>query len=108
MFSKNRSAAPVLAGLGCGFAAGCLLGILYAPQAGRKTRRRIAEAVQEGIDQVASVAGDKSEFLRKQASRLQNETKDVLDRGQAAIKKGKAQLEEVLEKGAEAYRVMSR
>ena len=107
MLSKNRNAVPLNAGLGFGFAAGCLLGILYAPQSGKRTRRRIADAVEEGIDQIASRAEDTTEYLREQASRLQNETKDFLDRGQAAIKKGKAQLEDALEKGADLYRAAS-
>jgi gas vesicle protein len=107
MLSKNRNAVPLIAGLGFGFAAGCLLGILYAPQSGKRSRRRIADAVEEGIDQIASRAEETTEYIREQASHLQNETKDFLDRGQAAIKKGKAQLEDALEKGADLYRAAS-
>jgi gas vesicle protein len=104
MLSKDRNAIQFITGLGIGLAAGGLLGILYAPRSGRKTRRRLANAVEDGVDQVASKAEDTTEYIRKQALRLQNESKEFLDRGQAAIQKGKAQLEDVLEKGAELYR----
>jgi gas vesicle protein len=108
MLSQNRNAGHFIAGIGVGLAAGCLLGILYAPQAGKKTRRQIASAVEGGVDYVSSKAEDTATYLRKETSRLKNEATDLLDRGQAAIGKGKAHLEDAIEKGSRLYRAATR
>jgi gas vesicle protein len=108
MLSNDRKAVFLIAGVGFGLIAGCLLGILYAPQAGRKTRRRLAYAVEDGIDYVASRTQETTESIRQGALRLQNEAKDLLDRGQAVVYKGKAQIEDALEKGVHFNRTATR
>ncbi|HLN26759.1 MAG TPA: YtxH domain-containing protein [Gemmataceae bacterium] len=108
MLSKDRNAVQFIAGIGFGFAAGCLLGILYAPQAGKKTRRHLAHAVEDGVDYVASRAQDTTEYIRKGASHLQDEARDLLDRGQTVIEKGKARVEDAIETGRHLYRAAAR
>jgi gas vesicle protein len=108
MLSKDRNAVHLFAGIGFGLTAGCLVGILYAPEAGKKTRRRLAYAVEDGIDYVASRTQETTESIRKGALRLQNEVSDLLDRGQAVIDKGQAQVESALEKRDHLRRMAAR
>jgi gas vesicle protein len=108
MLSKRRNAVPFIEGLGLGIAAGCALGILYAPQAGKKTRRQLARALEDGVDYVTTKAEDTTEYLRDGALRLQDEAKDLLDRGQTVIEMGKARLEDAIETGRHLYRTAAR
>jgi gas vesicle protein len=69
MLSHDRKPIHFTEGIGVGLAAGCLLGILYAPQAGKKTRRRLASAVKDGVGHITSKAEDLAEFARKKTLR---------------------------------------
>ena len=108
MLSKDRKVVHIIEGLGFGLAVGCVLGILYAPQAGKRTRQQLARAVEDGVDYVASRAQDTTERLREGALRLQDEAKDLLDRGQTVIEMGKARLEDAIETGRHLYRAAAR
>ena len=108
MLSQNREAIHFITGIGVGLTAGCLLGILYAPQAGEKTRRRLISAAVDAVGHVTSKAEDMAAFVRKETSRLQNEAKDLLDRGEAAVEKAKVQVEGAIEKGVHLYRAAAR
>lgn len=77
MLSKDHNAVHLATAIGCGVAAGWVLGVLYAPYAGAKTRR-----------QLASKTEDQMESIRKKAARWQEEAKDFLDRGQAVVEQG--------------------
>lgn len=74
MSLENRNHAEFIKGTIFGFAAGCLIGVFYAPQSGRRTRRRIAAAVEDGADHVKS-----------RASHLIIEASELLDRGKEVI-----------------------
>ena len=73
MLMHDRGVAYFLAGMGFGIAAGSLIGLLYAPQAGRRTRRQIAAALEDGADHLISKAEDVGEYIQKQTSHLRNE-----------------------------------
>jgi gas vesicle protein len=108
MLLQDRGVAYFVAGVGFGLAAGCLIGLLYAPQAGRRTRRQIAAALEDGADYVKSKAEDTGDYVQKQTSHLRNEAGDLLDRGKAAIEEGKAGLESAVAAGAKLYRQATR
>jgi gas vesicle protein len=108
MLSKRRNVVYFIEGLGLGIAAGCIVGVLYAPRAGKRTRRQLARALEDGADYVASKAQDTTEYLREGALRLQDEAKDLLDRGQTVIDMGKARLEDAIETGRHLYRTAAR
>src|SRR6266446_5788301 len=108
MLLQDRGVAYFVAGVGFGLAAGCLIGLLYAPQAGRRTRRQIAAALEDGADYVKSKAEDTGDYVQKQTSHLRNEAGDLLDRGKAAIEEGKAGLESAVATGAKLYRQATR
>jgi len=84
--TRQNGMLHLFAGIGVGAAIGWAVGTLYAPQAGRRTRRQLASKAEDTLDTV-----------RKHAARVQEEALDLLDRGQA-----------VIEKGAQLYRAASR
>lgn len=106
--SQNGNASHFLAGLGFGLAAGCAIGILYAPQSGRRTRRQIAAAAEDGVEYVASKAEDANRYIREGTARLRNEADELLERGKTVLEKGKAQVEAAIETGSKFYREATR
>jgi len=58
MALRERKISDLVLGLGFGVAAGCLIGVLYAPQSGPEDRRQMVSAMEEGADQVKSTAED--------------------------------------------------
>ena len=108
MLWKERGVAHFVAGVGFGFAAGSLIGLLYAPQAGRRTRRQIAAALEDGADYVKSKAEDTGDYIQKQTSHLRNEAGELLDRGKAAMEEGSAGIESAIAAGAKLYRQATR
>jgi len=78
-----------VAGVGIGAA----VALLFAPQSGEETRKRIAEKAQESKDYVAS----KGHEIRKQAE-------DFVGQGKDLVNKQKARLADVLESGKQAAR----
>jgi gas vesicle protein len=104
MVLQERRISDLVLGLGFGVAAGCLIGMLYAPQAGRRTRRQMVSAVEDGVDHVKSIAEDTGKYIREKTSRLQTGADELLDCGKAAIEKGKTQIESAMEAGTDLYR----
>ena len=78
-----------VAGVGIGAA----VALLFAPESGEETRKRIVEKAQEGKDYVAS----KGHEIRKHAE-------DLVDQGKDLVNKQKARLADVLESGKQAAR----
>ncbi|MFZ0961963.1 MAG: YtxH domain-containing protein [Terriglobia bacterium] len=78
-----------VAGVGIGAA----IALLFAPQSGEETRKRIVEKAQESKDYVAS----KGREMRKQAEGL-------VDQGKDLVNKQKARLADVLESGKQMAR----
>ena len=75
---------------GIGVAAGAAAALLYAPQSGEKTRRRIRRSVENAGDYLED-AGD---YLKAQAERLAEEA-------QKAIKYTKEQVESAVDKAGD-------
>jgi len=78
-----------VAGVGIGAA----VALLFAPQSGEETRKRIVEKAQEGKDFVAS----KGREIRREAE-------DLVDQGKELVNKQKARLADVLESGKQVAR----
>ena len=64
----------------------------------------MVSAMEVGVDHVKSTAEDTGEYIREKTSRLQNGADELLDRGKAALEKGKAQIESAMEAGTDLYR----
>jgi len=108
MLKHDRGVAYFVAGVGFGIATGSLIGLLYAPQAGWRTRRQIAAALGDGADYVTSKAEDTGDYIQKQTSHLRDEAGELLDRGKAAIEEGRAGIESAIAAGAKFYRRATR
>ncbi len=71
------SSAKLVLGVVAGVAAGALLGVLFAPDEGSKTRRKIvekgedyADALKEKVDGILEVASQKLESIKHDAGAL--------------------------------------
>jgi gas vesicle protein len=89
----NCSVATKVSYFLAGIGVGAVVALLFAPQAGEETRKRIAETAQDGVDYVAA----KGTEMRKQAG-------DLVDQGKELVSKQKARLADVLESGKQAAR----
>ena len=79
-----------------GLGIGALIGILFAPQSGEKTRELIAEKAEEGRDYMLR----KSHQLREQAA-------EYAERGKQAVTQQREHLTAAIEAGKQAYRAES-
>lgn len=74
-----------------GLTAGSVVALLYAPQSGEETRKKIGEAYDDAGDYI----GDAGDYLKDQTERLTKEAN-------AAYKKGVQQLDEAYTKATDA------
>ena len=79
-----------------GLGIGALIGVLFAPESGEKTREMIAGKAEEGRDFVLN----KSRELRDQAA-------DYVERGKGALADQREHLVAAVEAGKQAYRAES-
>ena len=86
--SKLNGLAWFVAGLGVG----ALVGILYAPKAGRETREDLISGAREG-----------TEYLRNRSRQAAEKVGDMVDKGREQVSeyvdRGRAQWEEFVERG---------
>lgn len=86
-----------LMGIGLSFVAGCLVGgataLLYAPQSGTRTRRRIAdfaEDVRDKAEDVTEQATEKFQKATEQATeKFQKATEQATEKFQKAVERGR-------------------
>jgi gas vesicle protein len=83
------SAKGVWIAFGLGVSAGAAVALLYAPQAGEKTRRQIKRNINDGVDYLE----DAADYLKEQADYLSKEA-------QKTIKRTRGQVEDVVEKAS--------
>jgi gas vesicle protein len=74
---NDASAGQTLAALAIGLAVGFGLGVLFAPNSGRKTRAAIIKTANRGLDEIQ----DRVEDIRSSASNLYDSASDLLDKG---------------------------
>jgi len=81
------SAKGIWIAFGLGVSAGAAVALLYAPQAGVKTRRQLSKNIDDGVDYLEDAAA----YLKEQAEYLSKEA-------QKTIKRTKGQVEDVVDK----------
>ena len=79
-----------------GLGIGALVGILFAPQAGEKTRELIADKADEGRD-----------YLRRRGREVRDQASTFVDRGKEVLGQQREQLAAAIEAGKQAYRAES-
>ena len=85
------SAKGVWIAFGLGVSAGAAVALLYAPQAGVKTRKQLRRGIDDGVDYLEDAAG----YLKEQADYLAKEA-------QKTIKRARGQVDDVVDKASGA------
>lgn len=75
-----------LIGLATGLAVGATLGILFAPDKGKKTRKKIAAKTQEAKDTLKENFDDFIDTVSEKYSSIKNESEDILKNGEEKVK----------------------
>jgi len=71
------SSGKVVLGMLAGLAAGAMLGILFAPDKGTETRRRIAEKGEDYFDDIKEKVNDLMDDLNEQVDTAKAKVKDL-------------------------------
>jgi Gas vesicle protein len=71
---------------GIGVSAGAAIALLYAPQSGERTRKRLRKGVESAVDDASEHLKDAGDYLKAQAERFSDEAQDAIKRarGQAS------------------------
>jgi len=87
------SSSKLLAGVLLGAAAGAVLGVLFAPDKGTETRKKIAEKGGNIGDSIKNKFNELGEALQERYDSIRGEANDIIEKGKdtAATMKDKAQ-----------------
>ncbi|MFT4112823.1 YtxH domain-containing protein [Silvibacterium sp.] len=84
-----------LAGLGIG----ALVGVLYAPKAGRETREDLVNGAREGKEYLRQRSQEAADQVTQIVDRGRAQVNDYVERGRDYVDRGKAQWEDFLAQG---------
>jgi len=84
-----------------GVSAGAAVALLYAPESGVRTRKRIGRSIDQGVDSL----NDAAEYLREQAETLSKQAQDTLKRTRGKVEDV---LEDVAAKASSAVSTASK
>jgi gas vesicle protein len=103
--SKNNSnAGAVLAGLLAGAAAGVVLGMLYAPEEGVETRKKIKAKANNLKDQAQDEYGKASEKAKEKYAEVSEKVKDQYGNISSTFKETAQNLQANVKEGYDRYR----
>jgi gas vesicle protein len=83
------SAKGIWIAFGLGVSAGAAVALLYAPQAGVKTRKQLRRGIDDGVDYLEDAAG----YLKEQADYLAKEA-------QKTVKRARGQVDDAVDKAS--------
>jgi gas vesicle protein len=84
-----------LAGLGIG----ALVGVLYAPKAGRETREGLVTGAREGKEYLRQRSQEAAEQVNQFVDRSKVQVSEYVDRGREYVDRSKAQWEDFVSQG---------
>ena len=76
----------VLLGALAGLAAGAVLGILFAPEKGSKTRKKIARKGSDYVEELGEKFNDMVNTMSQKIDTLKEEAATLVENGKAAVK----------------------
>ena len=85
------STTKILFGFIAGAAVGTAIGILFAPDKGTETRRKISEQSNDLADNLKSKFTDMVDGVKEKFSAVRSDAEDVADKGYAAYNRTKAE-----------------
>jgi gas vesicle protein len=84
-----------LAGLGIG----ALVGVLYAPKAGKETREELASSAREGTDYLRQRSREAADQMTQLVDRSKAQVSEYVDRGKEYVDRGRAQWDDFVSQG---------
>lgn len=84
-----------LAGLGLG----ALIGVLYAPKAGRETREELLSGAREGSEYLRQRSREAADQVNDLVERGRGQATEYVDRGKEYMERGRAQWDEFVSQG---------
>lgn len=84
-----------LAGLGLG----ALIGVLYAPKAGRETREDLLTSAREGKEYLKQKSRDAADTVGDLVDRGKTQVNEYVGRGKEYVERGRAQWDEFVNQG---------
>ena len=104
MSKKGNNAASVLAGLLAGAAAGVVLVMLYAPEEGAETRKKIKSKANDLKDQAVDQYGKVSEKAKEQYEDVSGKVKDQYENISSQVKETKDKVVSSVKEGYDKYK----
>ena len=84
------SSGKLVVGLLAGLAAGAVLGILFAPDKGTETRKKIAQKGEDYVDEIKEKFDDLLDDLGKKMDGVNNKAKDLVSDAKVKVEESKA------------------